>query len=315
MQWRQDLRYLLRRAAGGFLFGVPLLYTVELWSIGAITRPSWLLGALGIGWVVVFLLLQAEGLRRQQRPALWVSAVDTIEVLGIGVVCAALSLFLLRRITLETPLLESLGKVVFEAIPFSFGAALATSILEGDRRLSLPPPPSCPLPSPTTTATDSPEAATSIPPNTPTDRLDSFTENWSQRFDLGETLADLDATLLGAFIIAFNIAPTDEITILATDIPTLWLLLIMAASLLMSYTIVFAAGFPNQNERQQQQGLFQQPFSETVIAYLISLAAAVGMLCFFHKIGLTDPWQKWLSYTVVLGLPASIGGAAGRIIV
>ncbi|MGA1626483.1 MAG: DUF2391 family protein, partial [Prochlorothrix sp.] len=34
MQWRQDLRYLLRRAAGGFLFGVPLLYTVELWSIG-----------------------------------------------------------------------------------------------------------------------------------------------------------------------------------------------------------------------------------------------------------------------------------------
>ncbi|MGA1265077.1 MAG: TIGR02587 family membrane protein [Prochlorothrix sp.] len=293
MQWQQDLRYLLRRAAGGFLFGVPLLYTVELWSIGAITRPSWLLGAVAIGWIIVFLMLQAEGLRRYQRPTLCASAMDAIEVLGVGIVCATLSLFLLRRITGDTPLLESLGKIVFEAIPFSFGAALAASILEGDRRLSLPLPPACPLP----------------PADAPID------PNWSQRLDLGETLADLDATLLGAFIIAFNIAPTDEITILATDIPTLWLLLIVVASLAMSYTIVFVAGFPNQDERQHQQGLFQQPFSETVIAYLISLGAAVAMLCFFHKVGLSDPWQKWLSYTVVLGLPASIGGAAGRIIV
>lgn len=292
MQWQQDLRYLLRRAAGGFLFGVPLLYTVELWSIGGITRPSWLLGALAIGWVIVFLMLQAEGLRRHQRPTWVVSAMDTIEVLGVGIVCASVSLFLLRRITLDTPLLESLGKIVFEAIPFSFGAALAASILEGDRRLSLPP-----------------ASRISSPPDP------SLNAQWSESVDLGETLADLDATLLGAFIIAFNIAPTDEVTILATDIPTLWLLLIMGASLVMSYTIVFVAGFPNQDERQQQQGLFQQPLSETVIAYLISLGAAVAMLCFFHKVGLTDPWQKWLSYTVVLGLPASIGGAAGRIIV
>ncbi|MEB3164842.1 MAG: TIGR02587 family membrane protein [Prochlorothrix sp.] len=305
MQWQQDLRYLLRRAAGGFLFGVPLLYTVELWSIGAITRPSWLLGAVAIGWIIVFLMLQAEGLRRHQRPTLCAGAMDAIEVLGVGIVCATLSLFLLRRITGDTPLLESLGKIVFEAIPFSFGAALAASILEGDRRLSLPLPPPAVAIEPGEPAIE--------PSDTPIEP--AIDPNWSQRLDLGETLADLDATLLGAFIIAFNIAPTDEITILATDIPTLWLLLIVAASLAMSYTIVFVAGFPNQDERQHQRGLFQQPFSETVIAYLISLGAAVAMLCFFHKVGLSDPWQKWLSYTVVLGLPASIGGAAGRIIV
>lgn len=283
--WYQELRYILRRAAGGFLFGVPLLYTVELWSIGESTRPPWLLGALAIGLGIIFLLLQVEELRRHRRPIPWETGLETIEVVSIGVVCATVSLFLLRRITLSTPLGEVLGKVVFESIPFSFGAALAPSLLEGDRRSTLPSP--NPLPSPR------PQGI----------------------WDWGETLADLDATLLGAFIIAFNIAPTDEITILATGIPTLWLLVIMGASLIMSYTIVFAAGFTNQTERQQQQGLFQQPLSETVIAYLVSLGAAVAMLWFFHKLGPADPWQKWLSDTIILGLPASIGGAAGRIIV
>ncbi|KKJ00534.1 integral membrane protein [Prochlorothrix hollandica PCC 9006 = CALU 1027] len=290
------MRYLLRRAAGGFLFGVPLLYTVELWVIGETTRPYWLLGALAIGFVVVFLLLQVEGLRRHQRPALGQSAIDTLEVLGVGVVCATLSLFLLRRITWITPLPEVLGKIVFEAIPFSFGSALASSLLGGDRRLFLGSLPA---------TGDARSPAPPVPQPVPT----------PHPLDWGDTLADLDATLLGAFIIAFNIAPTDEVAILATDIPTLWLLVLMLTSLLISYIIVFVAGFPNQSERQHQQGLFQKPFSETIIAYLISLGAAVAMLWFFHKLGPTDPWQKWLSYTIVLGLPASMGGAAGRIIV
>ncbi|HEY9873801.1 MAG TPA: DUF2391 family protein, partial [Candidatus Obscuribacterales bacterium] len=76
----------------------------------------------------------------------------------------------------------------------------------------------------------------------------------------------------------------------------------------------FEAGFTNQKKRMQQQGIFQRPLSETVACYLVSLLAAAFMLWFFQQVSLEDPWQMWLSYTLLLGLPASVGGAAGRIL-
>jgi uncharacterized membrane protein len=37
------------------------------------------------------------------------------------------------------------------------------------------------------------------------------------------------------------------------------------------------------------------------------------MLWFFQKLTFSDPWNVWLEYTLLLGLPATIGGAAGRL--
>ncbi|MGB3613311.1 MAG: DUF2391 family protein [Elainellaceae cyanobacterium] len=37
------------------------------------------------------------------------------------------------------------------------------------------------------------------------------------------------------------------------------------------------------------------------------------MLWFFHQLNFNDPWSLWLQYTLLLGLPASVGGAAGRL--
>ena len=54
--WQRELQDILRGAAGGFLFGIPLLYTVEVWSIGSATQPSRLLIALGVTFIVVLLL-------------------------------------------------------------------------------------------------------------------------------------------------------------------------------------------------------------------------------------------------------------------
>jgi uncharacterized membrane protein len=49
------------------------------------------------------------------------------------------------------------------------------------------------------------------------------------------------------------------------------------------------------------------------MSYLVSLVAAVIMLWFFERLTLSDPWTMWLEQTLVLGLPATIGGAAGRL--
>lgn len=283
--WLAELQDLLRGAAGAFLFGIPLLYTVEVWAIGSATQAPRLLIALGITFVVVFLLTQVRGFRRNLSVQPLEALMESVEALAIGVICAAIALVLLRRITLETPLAETLGKLVFEGIPFSLGVALAQSMVSGDRVLQ-------------------PRRMRELSPSLP--RL--------YQFNLQILLADIDAALIGAVIIAFSIAPTEEIPIVAGAIPPLWLLLIVVASLLTSYTIVFASGFTDQVERQRQ-GLELHPVTETLVAYLAALLASMLMLVFFQQLDWHDPWQEWLSDTIVLGLPAAIGGAAGRILI
>ncbi len=282
--WLAELQAIMQGAAGGFLFGIPLLYTVEVWSIGSTTEPWWLLTVLATTLVVVWLLTQVEGFRQTLTLNPLEAVLESIEAVGIGVACAAISLVLLQRITLATPLSEVLGKLVFEGVPFALGVALARSTLNNNplrirRRISLPQ------------AVYSPTLAS-----------------------LRDTLIDFDATLIGAVLIAFSIAPTEEVPLIASSLPSLWLLLVMVASLGLSYTIVFASGFTDRIERRQR-GLLLSPGTETLVAYLVALVASVTMLVLFRQLHPGDPWQEWLSDTLVLGLPASVGGAAGRILV
>jgi putative integral membrane protein (TIGR02587 family) len=284
----QEINDLIKGASGGFLFGVPLLYTMEVWFIGSQVEPLVLLYILGSTYTVIFLLTRTEGFRRNKSKHLTETAIESIEALAIGIICATLMLILLQQINRSTSLHEGLGKIVFEGVPFSIGVALSRSILRGDRELSKP---------------------------STTDNSQPFSSN-KKAGDGGvcqDTLSDLSATLIGATIIAFAIAPTDEVPMLAASTSPPWLLAIVATSLIISYGIVFIAGFSNQKKRRQQQGFFQRPSGETVFSYLVSLLAAVLMLWFFHQLSWDDPWQLWLRYTLILGLPATIGGAAGRI--
>ncbi|MGL5062117.1 MAG: TIGR02587 family membrane protein [Microcoleus sp.] len=275
-QWKNELNDIIRGASGGFLFGIPLLYTMEVWWIGSHTEPEQMLGAIATIAIATLLLTRTEGFRKTKDIRWRDAAKDAVEAIAIGIASAAFVLFLLQEITPETPLQETLGKIIFEGLPFALGVALANGFLSGDRYQS------------------------------------SDGENEP---NINPTVADIGATLIGATIIAFNIAPTDEVPMLAAAISPPWQLAIIAASLLISYCIVFAAGFTYQAKRHQQQGIFQRPLSETIMAYLVSLAASVLMLFFFHKLSFSDPRSIWLNYTLVLGLPATIGGAAGRLAV
>jgi putative integral membrane protein (TIGR02587 family) len=273
--WKSELQDIIHGASGGFLFGIPLIYTMEVWWIGSYTKPSLLLGVLAATFVLVLLLNRTDGFRRSKSVDWWQSVADSIEAIAIGIVCVTLVLVLLRQVSGSTPLDEALGKIIFEGVPFSIGVALARSLLNSD---------------------ESSESDQASPDDAPS-----------------ATFADIGATLVGTIIIAFNIAPTDEIPTLAAATSPPWLLSVIAASLVISYCIVFAAGFTTQNQRRKHQGLFQTPLTETSMAYLISLAAAAFMLWFFHRLDFSDPWTLWLRQTILLGLPATVGGAAGRL--
>jgi putative integral membrane protein (TIGR02587 family) len=284
-QWKSELKDLVRGASGGFLFGIPLLYTMEVWWIGSFVGSVRLFLALLLTFAIVFLLNQTSGFKRDSESDVHPidAAMNTVEALAIGIVCSGLILILMREITLETPLHESLGKLIYESVPFTLGVALANQFLSGEGREG------------------NPEGRAK--------------QQQSDSGKLNATISDIGATLIGAMIIAFNIAPTDEIPMLAAAVSGLWLMLVIVTSLVISYMIVFAAGFTKQQQRHEHSGIFQRPLSETIAAYFVSLLAAMVMLFFFDKIQFGDPWQVWLSHTLLLGLPAAVEGAAGRLAV
>ncbi|MCM1984632.1 TIGR02587 family membrane protein [Lyngbya confervoides] len=286
---QREVNDLVRGTCGGFLFGIPLFYTMEVWWIGSATSPPLLLLAIATMLLVVFLLNLTQGFRSTRRKTLGAALNDTIDAIAIGLVNAAWMLVLLQEITLQTNLSETLGKVVFESVPFALGAALANQFLERESQ---------------------PQKSQRKKPGRPA--ADSRPTRPST-YVLNDTLSDIGATLMGALIIAFSIAPTEEVPMLAAPLQGIWLLLIVLSSLIISYGIVFQANFGRQSQRQQQTGLFQSPISETIVSYLVSLFAAATMLFFFQQVGLETPWETILRYTLVLGLPATIGGAAGRL--
>jgi putative integral membrane protein (TIGR02587 family) len=287
-QWIREINDIIRGACGGFLFGIPLLYTMEVWWVGSFANPPVLLMAIAATFVVVFLLNQTEGFRSTGHSQRYEALTDTVEAMAIGLVCSTLVLLLLRELTPDVALVEALGKITFEGVPFTLGVALANNFLGDSRDHQL---------------------------NQQSNHATDKKKKKGESAELNETLSDIGATLIGALVIAFNIAPTDEVAMLAAAISEPWLLLLIVVSLLISYGIVFEAGFSDQQKRRQQKGIFQRPLSETIASYLVSLTAAGLMLWFFQRLTPHDPWTTWLEYALILGLPATIGGAAGRLAV
>jgi putative integral membrane protein (TIGR02587 family) len=277
--WLNELDDIIRGACGGFLFGIPLLYTMEVWWIGSVAEPPLMLLAIAITYIVIFLLNRTAGFRKIEKIQAVDAARNSVEAIAIGIVCATIMLNILREINSDVPLDEMLGKVLFESLPFTLGVALANQFLSGDRVGQEGQRP------------------------------------YKKKSEINATFSDIGATLIGAAVIALNIAPTDEVVMLASALSGGRLLAIIAASLIISYGIVFQSGFADQQKRMQQQGIFQRPMSETLASYLVSLLAAAFMLWFFHQLSFSDPWTMWLQYTLILGLPATIGGAAGRLAV
>ncbi|HVF75173.1 MAG TPA: TIGR02587 family membrane protein [Acidimicrobiales bacterium] len=278
--WRQEATDLVRAVSGGMLFGIPLLYTMEVWWIGSETQTPRMVGVLLFMFVPVFLLTRTAGFRTTKDIRWRDAVIDSVETVAIAVVSVFLLLVLLREITMATPLEEALGKIVYEATPFAIGSAIAQHVLrrgraEGDD--------------------------------------DSGGNDTADDEGLHATVVDVGATTIGAVFVAFNVAPTDEIPMLAAAMPAAWLIAMMGASLVISYCIVFVAGFSDQKRRHSQPGILQHPITETVASYLISLVVAGGMLWFFQRLATENPTSVTLSHVIVLGLPAAVGGAAGRL--
>jgi putative integral membrane protein (TIGR02587 family) len=275
--WRDELRGLVRALSGAFLFGIPLLYTMEMWWLGDTAGPGHLLLTLVTALVANFALVTAAGFKDEK--SLFSRIEQTLDAVAVGAVGATIVLLTLNQLNADQSPLAMLGKIIIQALPLSIGASLANIVFEGSQSRE----------------GDDGERS----------RMPSW---WHALFN------DVGATAIGAVFIAANVAPTEEIPMLAARMEYWHLLLLIGLTLGTGYAIVFASGFDPAAKRDREH-LFQHPATETTLAYLVSLVVAFGVLALTKQISMDTPPAFILTQTLVLGLPAMVGGAAGRIAV
>ena len=276
--WQVEARTLVRAIAGAFLFGMPLLFTMEMWWIGEHLARFVLVAFLVAALVVNAGLAWFSGFRHASRTARHALA-QGVEATAIGVIAGFLSLLAMGQLSLDGSPEGMLGMVVLQAIPLSLGASVANIVFADANARSLD----------------------DTGGGTPGGRLAN----------------DVLATAAGALFLGFAIAPTEEIPMLAVGVFSLWNLLgAVMLTLVISYLIVFASGFDREERGAGSSGgYFQHPFSETVLSYVVSLVISAALLVAFGQIGTSEPLLASLTQVVVLAIPASIGGAAGRLVV
>jgi len=273
--WRAELDGYTRALAGAFIFGIPLVMTMEMWWVGTHLEPLKLAGLLAFGFAANLALVHVSGFKDKDR-TLVSDLEQALEAVAVGAAAATIVLLVLDRIGPGHPLHASVGLIVVQTIPLSIGASFANAILR---------------------------------PAEGTDSAGPGHSPWR------ESVFDLGATAVGAVFLSFSIAPTEEIPMLAAELSLAHLAALIALSLVVGYAIVFESRFGRYEQRRAQQGPFQDPIGETALSYVVSLAIAFVALVLFDQLGAADPVHEMVTETIVLGFPATIGGAASRALI
>jgi putative integral membrane protein (TIGR02587 family) len=267
----ESLREYGRGLAGGLIFSLPLLYTMEVWWAGFIAQPVRLFSYL----LVIFLLLlgynRYAGMRRD---ASWLEvAIDSIEELGLGVIASAVMLFALGRIGRHTTQEEALGLILIEAGVVAIGFSVGTAQLGAGGEDE---------------------------------------EGMGERDQPVHFPGQVVITLCGAVLFAANVAPTEEILMIAVETGPGRLLLLALVSLAVSALILYFSDFARASRYSPIETRWQA-LAGTTITYAVALVASAAILWFFGRFDGQGP-EVIVAEIVVLGFPAALGGSAGRLL-
>jgi len=129
--------------------------------------------------------------------------------------------------------------------------------------------------------------------------------------DEASYFGELFLMAVGALFLALNLAPTEEMILIGYKATPWHALGILIASLVLLHVVVFTAGFAGQEEQDQPVTAF---FHFTLPGYAIALGVSLFTLWAFGRTDGED-LAGIVNTTVVLGLPASMGAAAARLLV
>ncbi|HSK19208.1 MAG TPA: TIGR02587 family membrane protein, partial [Longimicrobiales bacterium] len=250
------------------------LMTMEMWWLG-FYMDRFRLALLMLAMVPLLIALDHYvGFKEEQTT--WREDVgDGMIAYGVGIVSSCGVLLLFNVLNLDMPLQEWVGKVSLQAVPASFGAVLATSQLGGEKA--------------------------------------DEEQRVSEEAPEGGYWAELLFMLTGAVFLAFNVAPTEEIALIAFQINAWYALGIAITSLGLMHAIVYAVEFFGSPGLPENIPVWSVFIRYTVTGYAIALFVSAYVLWTFGRFD-GDPLIVNTMQTIVLAFPAALGAAGARLI-
>ena len=255
--------------AGGLLFSLPLLYTMEVWWAGFTMEAPRQLAYVAATFLLLLGYNRYAGLHPDTSFAEVV--IDSVEELGLGLLLSAFILYLLGRIGPGQHVDEILGSIVVQAMPIAIGVSVGTAQLGGGE---------------------------------------------SDQGMTGDDKVTFGGQLVlgccGAVLFAANIAPTEEVVMLGADMSPFRLLMLSLISFSLGAVILHYSDFRGA-ERWVRADTLAAGLRGTVVTYAVALVVSAAVLYLFGRlddVGVTTI----VGQTVVLGLPATLGASAGRLL-
>ena len=119
--------------------------------------------------------------------------------------------------------------------------------------------------------------------------------------------------LCGSIIVGGSVAPTEEVLLIAVEAKPYHILVIALASILLSLLVCYFSDFKGIDRPDDQPTLYEIAF-ETCLTYCTALVASAFVIWYFFGFSDTSFWNI-MAQCIVLGLIASLGASAGRLLI
>ena len=269
----ESLQEYARGIGGGLLFSLPLLVTMEVWAIGLSASPLRLGAFAGGTFALLVAYNHVAGIHagHRVRDVLF----ESVEEMGLGLAVAAGLLALLGRFPDGLFSAEALGLLTVEGMVAAVGVSVGTAQLG----------------------------------QTPGGDADDEAGREAGRVPQSAG-GEVVVALCGAFLIAANVAPTEEVRMLGVEMSLPALAGLAALSVVVGGALLYASAFRGSD---RFAGSALGPVRGTVVTYAVALVASALMLWVFGQVE-TVGLAASVGPLVVLGFPAMLGASAGRLL-
>jgi putative integral membrane protein (TIGR02587 family) len=199
--------------------------------------------------------------------------VDAFVAFAVGFVVSSVMLLVFGVISTETSARDAIARVALQAVPAGIGALLAQSQFG---------------------------------------RSDAEEEAEDER-RISTYPSQLFVMAVGALFLAFNVAPTEEILLIAYRMATWQFLLLVALALAALHAFVYASRFRGQEQVAAGDPAWSVFLRFTVVGFGIAVAISAGTLWVFGRTDGLDLAQAG-AITLVLTFPAALGAAVARLV-
>jgi putative integral membrane protein (TIGR02587 family) len=199
---------------------------------------------------------------------------DALAAFGVGVLASTIMLTVFAVVSLDMTWSEIVGKIALQSVPASIGAMLGRKQLGGDQ--------------------------------------DTAAEEERKR-EAGYG-GELFLMLGGALFLAFNVAPTEEMILIAYRMTPWHGLTLGLISIALLHVFVYSIGFAGQESRPEGGSFLSTFLHFTLAGYGIALLVSIYVLWTFGRTDEVGITQVAIT-TVVLSFPAALGAAMARLVI